>query len=264
MSQIRNAFGDRESPPKLAEKAVALAPNVAKFHRQLAEVIGVTAQQANVFRLIGLSKRFQHELDAALALDPNDLQALRDHMEFYLQAPGIAGGDLEKAHSVATRIAALDVDEGYLAEARLAGVRKETGRVGALLKQAVDAAPGNFRARESLAAYALAHEHLDVDLAERLGRDAIARDPGRVMGYAILAEAMAARGQWQPLEALLADAEKHVSDDLSPYYRAADRILASGHDAALARRYLEKYVSQEPEGDQPTLAEARAKLAGHR
>ena len=73
--------------------------------------------------------------------------------------------------------------------------------------------------------------------------------------------ARGSRGQWQELEALLADAEKHVPDDLAPYYRAADRILASGHDAALARRYFEKYASQEPEGDQPTLAEARAKLA---
>src|SRR6516165_5562626 len=44
MSQIRNAFGDQKTPLAFAEKAVALDPNTAKYHRQLAEVIGVTAQ----------------------------------------------------------------------------------------------------------------------------------------------------------------------------------------------------------------------------
>src|SRR5579872_4814100 len=47
LSQIRNAFGDRASPLPLAEKAVALDGRTAKYHRQVAEVLGVMAQHSN-------------------------------------------------------------------------------------------------------------------------------------------------------------------------------------------------------------------------
>ena len=261
LSQIRNAFGDRESPPKLAERAVALAPHVAKYHRQMAEVVGVMAQQANMIHQLFLARRFKHEIDAALMLDGGDLQALRDLMEFYLLAPGVAGGDQEKARATAGRIAALDACEGFLAQARLAEIRKESARVEGLLRQAVAADGGNFRARAALAAYDLAPEHLNLDMAAQQGREAIERDAGRVTGYAILAEVYAARGEWGELDALLAVAETNVPDDLTPYYRAAVRIQATGRDWRRAEQYLRKYLGQEAEGNEPTLAEARARLS---
>src|ERR1035438_6140605 len=40
LSQIRGAFGDRSTPLALAGKAVALDGRTAKYHRQLAEVLG--------------------------------------------------------------------------------------------------------------------------------------------------------------------------------------------------------------------------------
>jgi len=261
LSQIRNAFGDRDSPPKLAGKAVTLAPNIAKYHRQMAEVIGVMAQQSNMLSQLFLARRFKHEIDTALSLDPRDVQALRDLMEYYLLAPGIAGGDQDKARATAARIAALDPCEGYLVEARLAGFRKEAGRVEDLLRNAVTADPANFRARETLAAWALAPEHLDLALAEQQGRESIARDPTHVTGYSILAEVYAARGSWSELDALLETGAKAVPDDLTPYYRAAARIIANGHDLPRAIRYLRQYLSQKPEGNEPTLADAQARLA---
>jgi hypothetical protein len=51
-----------------------------------------------------------------------------------------------------------------------------------------------------------------------------------------------------------------VSDDLTPYYRAAERILSDGRDPARAERYLRVYLSQEPEGNEPTAADAHWKL----
>ena len=125
----------------------------------------------------------------------------------------------------------------------------------------MEADPANFRARETLAAYPLAPEHLNLDLAAQQGREAIARDPTRITGYSILAEVYAVRGSIAELDALLEAAEKNVPDDLAPYYRAADRHLRTGRDSTLAARYLRKYLTQEPEGNQPTLAAARAKLA---
>ena len=82
LSQIRNAFGDHATPLGLAEKAVRLDGRVAWYHRQLAEVQGVMAQQAGVFQQAILARRFRNEIDTALGLDPRDVQALRDLMEY--------------------------------------------------------------------------------------------------------------------------------------------------------------------------------------
>src|SRR5437868_4416930 len=96
LSQLRGAFGDRRSPLVLAEKAVALDGRTAKYHRQIAEVVGVAAQRAGAIQQLFLARRFRREIDAALSGDPQDIQALGDLLEFYLLAPGIAGGDPRK------------------------------------------------------------------------------------------------------------------------------------------------------------------------
>jgi hypothetical protein len=62
------------------------------------------------------------------------------------------------------------------------------------------------------------------------------------------------------LEALLARAEKAVPDDLTPYDRAADVILHSGRELPRAERLLRKYLAATPEGNAPTLSEARWQL----
>src|SRR5215469_3050545 len=52
LSQLRFAFGDHAAPLMFAEKAVALDGSVAKYHRQLAEALGVEAQHAGPFQQI--------------------------------------------------------------------------------------------------------------------------------------------------------------------------------------------------------------------
>jgi tetratricopeptide (TPR) repeat protein len=252
LSQVRNAFGDHAVPLQLAERAVALDGHTAKYHRQLAEVLGVTAQHANVVQQLFLAHRFQKEIDTALALDPRDVQALRDLLEFYLLAPGIAGGDSRKAVSTAGRIAALDAAEGFLARARVA----PPAEAEALLRQAAQAQPPSYRARIELARLYLAPVHFDPGAAESTARQALNLDGGRAEAYAILAGIYADRTGGSELDGFLADASRGVPDDLAPYYRAAEHLIDAGRDAARAERYLRAYLAQEPEGNEPTPADA--------
>ena len=85
-------------------------------------------------------------------------------------------------------------------------------------------------------------------------------DGSRVDAYAALAEVYADRERWSELDSILNAATREVPDDFAPYYRAADRLLVSGKDLPRAERYLKTYLSQEPEGNQPPLAEARRKI----
>lgn len=258
LSQIHNAFGDRESPLPLAERAVALDGKVAKYHRQVAEAVGVMAQHAGWLQQFVLARRFRHEIDTALAQDPRDLQALGDLMEYYLLAPGLAGGDKDKARATAERIAAVDRVRGFSAQARLAEANGEIGKVDLILHKAVEAGPGSYRARVALAGWLLSHGNLEEARAQ--AAEAARTDGTRVDAYAVLAAVHAKRNQTGELEAVLATAEQQVPDDLLPCYRAAEALLASGQNLALAERYLRRYLAAEPEGNEPTLSEAHWKL----
>jgi len=260
LSQIRYAFGDRTAPRSLAEQAVALDSRVAKYHRQLAEVLGVEAQHAGPFQQLLIAHRFRKEIDRALELDPRDIQALRDLIQFYLLAPGIAGGDLRKAEATAERIGQIDPAEGCLAKARIAAFQKRSAETEALLRQAAQAQPASYRALVELARFYLASDHADPAAAEAAARKALTLDPTRIEPYAILAGLYADRADWSALDAVLSEASRQNPDDLVPYCRAADHILIHGRDAVRAERYLRVYLSQEPEGNEPSAADAQRKL----
>jgi len=173
LSQIRNAFGDRESPLALAEAAVAAGGGVAKYHRQLAEVLGVKAQHSGLLQQLVLARRFKKEIDTAIALDPHDIQALRDLMEFYLLAPGIAGGDKAKARISAGQIAGINPAEGFSAQARLAEFQGDHNHVEEFLRQAVGAGPANYKARIALANFYYTHKNPEA--AERQAKGTAGR-----------------------------------------------------------------------------------------
>ncbi len=256
LSQIRNAFGDRSSPLALAEEAVALDGNVARYHRQVAEVMGVMAQHSNAVQQLFQARRFRKELDTTLRLDPRDVQALRDLMEFYLLAPGVLGGDPHKAETTAQRILAIDEAEGYLARARIAAFEHRVDDEGALLRKAANARPGSYRALVAVAQFYATPPHADLAIAEKASKDALALARGRAEAWAALATVYATQSRWTDLDSLLEEAARTVPDDLIAYYRAAERIP----DAERAARYLRIYAAQEPEGNEPTAADARREL----
>lgn len=260
LSQIRNAFGEQETPLPLAEKAVALDGRTAKYHRQVAEVLGVMAQRANAFQQLFLARRFRKEIDAALALNGRDPQALRDLLEFYLVAPGIVGGDSNKAPGLAGEIAKIEPALGFLAEARIAEFHKQAVEREKLLREAAEARPPSYDARMALAKFYLEPSHFDADDAEKEARQALQLDGTRVGAYAVLAETLAHSGAWAELDSTLTAAAAAVPDDLTPYYRAAERLAGDGRELARAQRYLKIYLSQEPEGNEPTAADAAREL----
>jgi tetratricopeptide (TPR) repeat protein len=258
LSQIRNAFGDYATPPSLAEKAVALDGRVAKYHRQLAEVLGVEAQHAGPIRIVFLAHQFRGEIDTAISLDPSDIQAQRDLLEYYLVAPGIAGGDVRKAVGVARHIGGLNATEGYLAQARLAAYRKQVSETEAMLRCAVEAqrpdvSPASYRARVELAKFYLGGEHRNLNGAEATAKELLNMDRDRVDAYLFLAQIYAERGDWVSLDTILTEGAQENPDDLAPYFQAAETLSRTRRDPARAQQYLAVYLEHEPEGNEPSL-----------
>jgi tetratricopeptide (TPR) repeat protein len=261
-SKIQEALGNLHGAMVLAEKSVQLEPRNASYHAQLAECYAYTADRSTWVKGIGFVHLMKKELAAALAIHPHDSDALLVAMMFAFHAPALAGGDRKKAHDLADEIVRYDPHWGWLAEARLAQEDSTDDRMEALLKKAVQADPKHYRAYQELANfYCCVSKHKNPAETERAGRQMIALDPAQASGYAALASAYARTGRWAELDAVLAQSEKAVPDDLTPYYQAAQALVDSGQDFARAERYLTRYASQEPEGREPDLVQTKWLLA---
>src|SRR5271157_10361 len=260
LSQVKEAFGDLDGALPLAEKAVSLDGSNADYHYQLAGVCGEKADAASFFQKAGWAKRFKAEADKAAALDPKNVDTRFALIEYYLQAPRLMGGDKSKAREMANQIAKADAGEGYVAELRLARENHDTATQAAVCGRALAAAIENYDALVSLASYCNLDPPQTFGAPEQVARRALKIDPDRAFGYATLARFYGRAGRLTDLDALLAEAEKNVADDLMPYYAAGNGLLAGNKDLPRAERYFRKYLGAVPEGEEPDLATAHWRL----
>jgi len=259
-SRIELAFSHPDPALAAAEKAVALEPRNGRYHFQLAEVLGSTAQRAGKLKAFSLARRFKKEAEAALALDPGLDDARWSLMEFYSIAPGIVGGDGKKSRAMADEIAKRDPVRGLLAQAQLALRAKHEAEAIALYQRAVEMDPKNYPARVSLARLLGSDTQKKYDQVEAHARAALEIDPRRSGGYAILAGLYAHLERWAELDEMLARAERGIPGNLTPHYQAGRILLTDGRQLERAERYLRQYLTVEPEGSAPSAAHAHWRL----
>ncbi len=225
-SKIQEALGNLSGALALAEKSVSIDPRNVSYHAQLAECYAYTADRSTWVKGISYVHSMKKEIDAALAIHPHDSDTLLVAMMFAFHAPAIAGGDRKKAHEMADEIVRYDPHWGWLAEARLAQEDSTDDRIEVLLKKAVQADPKHYRAYQELATfYCCVSKRKNPAETERVGHLMVTLDPTQAFGYAMLASAYARTGRWADLDAILAQSETAVPDDLAPYYHAAAAAL---------------------------------------
>ena len=96
------------------EAATKLDPKNTTYFLWLARAYGREAQQANVLRQPGLAKRAKGAWERAIELDPENLDARSDLIQYYLQAPGFMGGSTTRALEQAEEIRKRNALRGYL------------------------------------------------------------------------------------------------------------------------------------------------------
>ncbi|MGQ0586271.1 MAG: tetratricopeptide repeat protein [Gammaproteobacteria bacterium] len=123
-------------------RALELAPDKADIHLHMVSALGQYISQVGMFKKMSLGKQVKEHSERAVALDPSSVRARESLMQFYIQAPGIAGGSMDKAREQAAAVARLDPAEGLRLDAILARAdKKPDTEVVAAWEKAI-AAPG--------------------------------------------------------------------------------------------------------------------------
>ncbi len=105
-------------------EAVRLNPSSSLAHLWLGRALGRKAEKSNPLRAVFLVGDVRRKFERAVELDPNNVEARSDLLQFYLDAPGMFGGGLEKARKQAEAIERLNRAEGHSAWARIAEKEK--------------------------------------------------------------------------------------------------------------------------------------------
>jgi hypothetical protein len=279
LSVVDRAFARWDAALANAERAVAIAGNSVEAHSKLADALGgkLLASDADsrvgTFAKIALAHRFRKEIDRTLELDPNDLDALQDLARFYWHAPGMVGGDKQKARQTADRLFHIAPDRGAIARADIASDEGDPVRraaaIEAIWREAVAAQQQSYAARAALAAAYLDEAGLEgasaaghLAAAETEAKRALALDPSQADAYRVLAAVCAMRARWNELDALLKQAYANVPDDRAPEFSAAVAILNGSVPAQLPRaeQMLRDYLAQPAEGRETSHASAQWRL----
>jgi tetratricopeptide (TPR) repeat protein len=260
MGRVRQAYNDGDGAYTYAEKAVQADGTKAPYHCLLGEASGNKAEKAGAFSKFGLGRAVKKEAEAGIAIDPKYAPCYHLLIVFHLKAPGIIGGDKNKAQELATKLMSIDPVEGAFAQARIANENKApTSTFENLYGKAVQANPKSYKANMQLAGLYAGQKRYDQ--AEKYAREAIKIDPSRGAAYALLVQLAVLQEKWTEVENLLGQSEKAVPDNLNAYYQAARVSLAENKDVSRAEKYLRKYLTQEPEGSTPSWANAHWRLA---
>jgi tetratricopeptide (TPR) repeat protein len=97
LSKVSVMLGDHDGGIEYGKEAVELDESVSDYHLWLGRAHGMQAQKGSKLMALFRAKRAKDSFVKAVELDPNSIQARLQLAQYLLMAPGIAGGDKEKA-----------------------------------------------------------------------------------------------------------------------------------------------------------------------
>ncbi len=179
LGRVAFMLRDWQTAQNDCEQAVKLEPQNALFHLWLARALGERASHASFLTAFSLARRARVEFETAVRWNPRDPQALTDLAEYYMEAPSVVGGGLDKAEGVARQLDAVDARRGQELRAELAVKEGDSARAAAHLKQAMRGAPHPAFVWLSMARLEM-HEKQWTAMGEALhhAADEASHDPG--------------------------------------------------------------------------------------
>src|SRR5689334_9822778 len=110
---------------RLLEQAVNLDATNAEYHLWLGHAYSRQVGKVNFMKKAIVGRKAGGEYNRAVELAPTSIDAGEARLEFFLNAPGIVGGGVDKARVEAGRIATLSKYRGGFARAKIAEHEKD-------------------------------------------------------------------------------------------------------------------------------------------
>jgi tetratricopeptide (TPR) repeat protein len=241
--------GDHDAVISHARRAIKRDKKNSGYHMTLARGYGMKAMEGGLTSAFYAGK-YKSECKLAIEYDPRNIDAHMGLLQFYVMAPGLMGGSLEKAEETAERVAALDPFIGRLAAGFVAW---QSDDLEGAEREYVAAARIDTLDTEGWKA--LARFYTEVGRygeAIALGDRILALDPGEVS--AVYQRARAYLLQGEDLEAAEAGFRRYIESDERPgqptlasaYWRLG-QVYEKGGDLDSARREWERAVELAPE-----------------
>lgn len=196
-------------------KAAVMEPANSDYQLWLGRAYGRQAETGGWLGASGNATRARQAFEKAVTLDPNNREALNDLFDYYLNAPALLGGGLDKAEAIARRIAHDRPAESEYEEAQVAEHRNQFDVAEAHLRRAVQFAP---------------------------------REAGRLLD---LARFLAKRGRLEESDSHFAAAEQLAPHDPRVAFAEAKADIENHRKLARAKTLLQQYLAAQITPDDP-------------
>jgi tetratricopeptide (TPR) repeat protein len=111
------------------EKAIEQDDSKAEYYEMLGEALGLKSQNAGMLKGAMMLGKVKAAFQKALELNPESLSAREGLYMIYLFAPGMAGGDAQKARQMLAEIEERNPARGHIARGMLLMKEKKIGEV---------------------------------------------------------------------------------------------------------------------------------------
>jgi tetratricopeptide (TPR) repeat protein len=200
-------LGDFKKAVDTLEKAAAIDPTDSMIQTWLGRAWGRRAETSFPLLAAGYATKSRQAFERALQLNPGNTAALGDLFDFYMDAPGLVGGGLEKAAGLLPQFDRYDPVGSLLAQARIDERKKQ------------------------------------FDGAEAGLRRAIEMEPRKVGLVISLAQFLSRRGRYEESEKAFGQAANVAPDSPRILYARADSYISARRNLDQARDLLKKYLA---------------------
>ncbi|WP_035350366.1 tetratricopeptide repeat protein [Edaphobacter aggregans] len=121
------------------EQATQEDPSNSDYQMWLGRAYGLKASQAHMIVAFGLAKKVHLAFERAIQLNPANVTAMSDLGHFYVDAPAIVGGGLDKAETLAPQLMASSPARGHWLLAMIAKKKNDMATAESEFKSAVAA-----------------------------------------------------------------------------------------------------------------------------
>jgi tetratricopeptide (TPR) repeat protein len=146
-----NALSDYEAGIRYGKRAVGLLPESSEAHFQYAQALRIKMSSVSKMKAMFSLGPYKKTLKRAIELDPRNVEARREEIGFLTHAPGMAGGDKQKARERIDELMRLDWRAALLARAELEAEQEQYDSAVKSYAQVLDKHPDDAEGRYELA-----------------------------------------------------------------------------------------------------------------